>query len=216
MQAVIDRGYCLRHPGKIIQLFGLNVYVGMLLDKRKTLLEHLVDHYRKHATPASGALGNAYKCSALMEFRVARLYAAMAERFAEDADAAALFQDLSEEEMEHGRIMLTCLFHVTAGPDLCFIPSVRDPQVRNVVDRLRELERQVPEMDLDEALRATAELEGGEINVIFGRLLAQVDRAQLSLFAEELEASQKHSETVPRRIAELKQRAKARARAVTT
>jgi rubrerythrin len=209
MQAVIDRDYCLRHPAKIIRLFGFKVYVGMLVDKRKTLLERLVEHYRLHATAAPGSVGNAYKCSALVEFRVARIYAAMAERFAEDPEAATLFQDLSEEEMEHGRIMLTCLFYVTAGPDLRFVPSVRDPRVRDTMNRLRELEQRVPQMDLDEALRATAELEGGEVNVIFGRLLAQVDEAQLSLFAEQLEASQNHSESVPRRIAELKQRSKA-------
>lgn len=204
--AVIDRAYCLRHPAKLIRLFGLSVYVGMLLDKRKTLLERLVERDRAQATTATGTLGNAYQCSALFEFRIARIYAAMAERFADDPDAAALFQELSDEEMEHAQIMLTCLFSVNPGPALGVVPSVRDPQLRQVMSHLRTLEQRVPEMDLDEALTASAELEMGEVNVIFERLLAQVDAAQLALFADQLEAAQHHSESVPRRINALKQR----------
>lgn len=209
MQAVIDRDYCLRHPGKIIRLFGLDVWLGMLLDRNKTLLERVVDKYRAHAVPLPGALGGAYKCSALFEFRVARIYAAMAERFADTPEASGLFQDLSEEELEHGRVMLTCLFHVTAGPGRDFAPSVRDPDIRDALRRLRAIERRVPEMDLGEALRVTGELEASEVNVIFGRLLAQVDKAELALFAEHLSGAEGHSESVPRRIAALRQRAAA-------
>jgi rubrerythrin len=128
----------------------------------------------------------------------------MARHFADNPEAAALFQQLSEEEMEHGRIMLTCLFQVTAGPSLEFMPSVRDPDVRDSLRKLRAVEKQVPSMSLDEALTTTAELEKGEVNIIFGRLLDQVDKAQLALFAEHLTGAENHSESVPRRIAELK------------
>lgn len=204
MQAVIDRDYCLRHPAQIARLFGLKVLIGLLLDRRKTLLERVVEQYQAHGVPAPGAIGNAYKCSALFEFRVARIYAAMAERFADHPEAAGLFRDLSEEELEHGRVMLACLFHVKAGPQVDFMPSVRDPEIRDALNRLRDLERQVPEMTLEEALRTTAELERGEVNVIFGRLLKQVDRAELGLFAAQLEGANSHSESVPRRIAQLR------------
>lgn len=206
MQAVIDRDYCLRHPLQIIRLFGMRVFLGLLLDRRKTLLEQVVGHYQAHGVALPGAIGNAYKCSALFEFRVARIYAAMAARFADQPEAASLFRDLSEEEMEHGRIMLTCLFHVTAGPAVDFVPSVRDPAIRDALNNLRDLERQVPTMTLEEALRTTAELERGEVNVIFGRLLKQVDRAELGLFAAQLDGANSHSESVPRRIAALRQR----------
>jgi hypothetical protein len=203
MQALIDRDYCLRHPAKIIRLFGFGVYLGMLLDRRKTLLERVVEKYRAHGVAAPGAIGNAYKCSALFEFRVARISAAMARQFADQPAAAALFGELSDEEMEHGRVMLTCLFQVSVGPTLDFLPSVRDPEVRDALKRLRAIERRVPEMTLEEALTTTAGLERGEVNVIFGRLLGQVDKAQLALFAQQLTGTQNHSESVPRRIAEL-------------
>jgi len=204
MQALIDRDYCLRHPVRIIRLFGPDVYLGMLLDPGKTLLERVVEKYQAHAVAAPGAIGNAYKCSALFEFRVARIYEAMARRFADHVEAAALFQQLSEEEMEHGRIMLTCLFQVTAGPNLAYMPSVRDPEVRDALRKLRDIAKRVPEMTLDEALETTADLERGEVNIIFGRLLGQVDRAQLALFVEHLSGAQSHSESVPRRIEALK------------
>ncbi|TVQ85568.1 MAG: hypothetical protein EA400_15265 [Chromatiaceae bacterium] len=204
MQAVIDRNFCLRHPVRIIRLFGPGVWLGMLLNRRKTLLERVLARYQAHAVPAPGALGCAYKCSALFEFRVARIYAAMAARFADQPAAAALFRDLSEEEMEHGRVMLACLFQVTARTDLDFLPSVRDPEIRAALARLRGIERQVGRMTLEEALDTTAELERGEVNVIFGRLLKQVQQEQLALFAEHLGGAQSHSESVPRRIAALR------------
>lgn len=205
MQAVIDRDFCLRHPLRIIRLFGPGVWLGMLLDRRKTLLERVLARYQAHAVPAPGALGCAYKCSALFEFRVARIYAAMAARFADQPAAAALFRDLSEEELEHGRVMLACLFEVTARPDLLFLPSVRDPEIRTALARLRAIEREVPQMTLAQALDTTADLERGEVNIIFGRLLGQVQRDQMALFAEHLGGAQGHSESVPRRIAALRQ-----------
>jgi hypothetical protein len=76
------------------------------------------------------------------------------------------------------------------------------------MEHLSEVERRVPQMDLDEALRTTAELEAGENRVVFGRLLSQIDEAQLALFAEPLEAAQSHCESVPRRIAELRERSR--------
>ncbi|MCF7983917.1 MAG: hypothetical protein K9L70_05890 [Thiohalocapsa sp.] len=60
MQAVIDRAYCLRHPGRIVRLFGLDVYMGLLLNKRKTLLERVTEKYRTNAVAVPGAVGNAY------------------------------------------------------------------------------------------------------------------------------------------------------------
>ncbi len=211
MQAVIDRAFCLKHPARIIRLFGLDIYLGMLFDRRKTLLQRVTEKYQAGAIPMPGPVGNAYKLSALFELRVARIYAAMADRFRDVPEASSLFRDLSEEEQEHARIMLTCLFQVTAAPSLQFVPSIRDPQIREDLAKLREVERQVPSMTLDEALTITGELERGEVNVIFGRLLEQVDRSQLTLFAEHLAGAQGHGESVPRRIAELKQQREARA-----
>lgn len=206
MQAVIDRTFCLRHPVKIVRLFGLDVFLGMLLRKDKTLLERISAKYRARRVAMPGDVGNAYKLSALFEFRVAHIYAAMAERFKSVAEARRLFLDLEEEEMEHGRLMLACLFQVAISPNLEFVPSVRDPQIRDSLIELRRIEHEVAGMSLEQALKVTNKLEASEVNVIFGRLLKQVGKAETELFAEQLKGAQSHPESVPRRIAELKER----------
>jgi rubrerythrin len=205
MQAVVDRDYCLRHPGQIAKFFGWDVVLGMLFSNQKTLLERVADKCVAHGVAMPGALGNAYKLSALFEFRVAKIYGAMAERFKDQPEASALFRDLSEEEMEHGRIMLSCLYEIATKPEIDFIPSVRDEDIRESLNELREVQRRVPEMSLDEALTLTDELERGEVNVIFGKLLKQVGKPETELFAKRLEGAQNHSESVPRRIRELKE-----------
>lgn len=206
MQAVIDRDFCLKNPYKIIRLFGIDVFFGMLLYKDKTLLERVATKYRARRIAMPGTVGNAYKLSALFEFRVAHIYGAMAERFRSVAQAHRLFKDLEEEEMEHGRLMLACLYQIALTPALRFVPSVRDPQIRASLIALRRIERSVAGMSLEEALKTTGELEASEVNTIFGRLLAQVDKAQTQLFAEQLKGAQSHPESVPRRIKELKER----------
>ena len=118
MQAVIDRDYCLRHPGQIARFFGWDVVLGMLVSDKKTLLERVADKCLAQGVPMPGPLGNAYKLSALFEFRVAKIYKAMAERFSDQPEASDLFRDLSEEEMEHGRIMLACLYEIATKPGI--------------------------------------------------------------------------------------------------
>jgi hypothetical protein len=206
MQAVIDRDYCLKNPRKIIQLFGLDVFLGMLLGKDRTLLERVTEKYQARSVAMPGSLGNAYKLSALFEYRVAHIYGAMERRFAANRDVAALFRDLKEEEMEHGRLMLACLYRIGVGPEVDFVPTVREPSIRDSLNKLREIERKVPQMSLEEAFKVTIELEASEVNVIFGRLLNQVGKAETELFAEQLKGAQSHPESVPRRVKELKAR----------
>jgi rubrerythrin len=206
MQAVIDREFCLKNPIKIIQLFGFDVLVGMLLSKEKTLLQRIADKYQAERVPMPGPVGNAYKLSALFEFRVAHIYAAMADRFKDMPDVHRFFLDLRDEELEHGRLMLACLYQVALNREVDFVPSVRDPEMRESLNALRRVARAVPQMSLAEAFKVTAELEAGEVNIIFGRLLKQVGRAETELFAEQLKGAQSHPESVPRRIKELKAR----------
>lgn len=206
MQAVIDRDFCLKNPLKIIQLFGLDVLVGMLLSKEKTLLQRIAEKCQARRVPMPGPVGNAYKLSALFEYRVAHIYAAMAERFADLPEVHRFFLDLRDEELEHGRLMLACLYQIAVDQELDFVPSVRDPQLRESLNELRRIEQRVPGMSLEEAFKVTNELEAGEVNVIFGRLLKQVGRAETELFAAELEGAKSHPESVPRRIKELKAR----------
>jgi hypothetical protein len=206
MQAVIDRAYCLKNQKKIIELFGLDVFLWMLLSKQKTLLERVSEKYQARNVPMPGALGSAYKLSALFEFRVAHIYAAMAERFKTHTEVRWLFQDLQEEELEHGRLMLACLYQIAVRPGVDFVPNVLDPEIRTSLNGLREIERRVPQMSLEEAFQVTNELEASEVNVIFGRLLKQVGKAETELFAEQIKGAQSHPESVPRRIRELKAR----------
>lgn len=205
METIIAREYCIRRPRKIIGLFGLDVYLGLLFNKNKSLLERLTDKYSMHGVSMPGSVGNAYKLSALFEFRVARIYERMAEHFKGYPAAHSLFKDLHDEEMEHGRLMLVCYYTVELTPSIKFIPDVRDPEIRNSLNDLRELERKVDTLSLQEALEITDELERGEVNVIFGKLLNQVDQAQTKLFMEQFKGIEGHSESVPRRIRQLKQ-----------
>ena len=205
METIIDRDFCVRNPGKIIGLFGLDVYLGLLINKKKSLLERLTEKYSAHGTPMPGPLGNAYRLSALFEFRVARIYQRMAERFKDHTPAYELFMELHEEEMEHGRLMLVCYYTVELTPSIEFIPDVREPAIRDSLNELRELERSVDGLSLEEALEITIKLEKSEVNVIFGKLLNQVDKAQSKLFVEQFKGIEGHSESVPRRISELRQ-----------
>ncbi len=205
METIIDRDYCIRHPRKIIGLFGLDVYLGLMFNKNKSLLERLTDKYSAHGIPMPGPVGNAYKLSALFEFRVARIYERMASCFKGQPAAHDLFMELHDEEMEHGRLMLVCYYTVELTPSIEFIPDVRDPEIRDSLNKLRELERKVDSLTLEEALEITNNLEQSEVNVIFGKLLNQVDSAQSKLFAEQFKGIEGHSESVPRRINELRQ-----------
>ncbi len=207
METIIERDFCIRHPGKIIRLFGLDIYLGLLFNKEKSLLERLTDKYASEGVPLPGPVGNAYKLSALIEFRVARIYKRMAELFKSSAAAHSLFEDLYNEEMEHGRLMLLCYYTVELTPTIEFIPSVRDPEIRNTLQDLKALERRVHTFSLDKALDTTKELELGEVNIIFGKLLSQVNQEQSDLFIEQFKQVENHSESVPRRIQELRQNA---------
>jgi len=205
MESIIERDFCIRHPGKIIRLFGLDIYLGLLFNKDKRLQERLTDKYAVEGVPMPGSVENAYKLSALIEFRVARIYKRMAALFESYAAAHTLFTDLYNEEMEHGRLMLLCYYTVELTPSIKFIPSVRDPEIRNTLQDLKALERRVHTFSLNKALDITKELELGEVNIIFGKLLSQVDQEQSQLFMEQFKQAENHSESVPRRIQELRQ-----------
>jgi len=204
METIIERGYCLRHPRKIIRLFGMVIYLGLLFDKKKTLLEHLINKHNTEGVPMPGSIGNAYKLSALIEFRVARIYKTMAEQFKDNPQAHRLFMDLYNEEMEHGRLMLHCYYTVELSPSISFIPGISDPKIKNTLHDLKALEKRVFTLPLDKALEMTNELERGEVNIIFGQLLTQVNQEQSQLFIEQFKKAEGHSESVPRRIRELK------------
>ncbi|MEA3276887.1 MAG: hypothetical protein U9Q81_16725 [Pseudomonadota bacterium] len=100
--------------------------------------------------------------------------------------------------------MLTCLYQIAMNPSVDFVPSIRDPEIRESLGKLRATEKQVPAMSLEEALKVTDALEASEVNVIFGRLLKQIGKPETELFANKLKGAQSHTVSVPRRIKELR------------
>ncbi len=211
MSTIIDRSYCLRHPGTIIRLFGLDVFLGILFKHKKSLLEYLTEHYAAHGYPMPGKVGDAYRLSSLLEYRMARIYTRLAERFSDNAEAFELFEELRQEEAEHGRLMELCRYTVKYRPTLEFVPSVRDPDIHRLLKQLRDIERRADELSLDEALELTEQLERSEINTIFDRLLKQAEQSESRLFEDQMQQLEGHSTSVPRRIRSLRQATAAQA-----
>lgn len=204
MENYLDRSFGLHHGADVIRLFGLGVYLRLLAEPHKDLLEVVTDWNLAHGIPIPGRMGNAYRLAALLEYRVAQIYGAMAETFGTLAPARELFRDLQEEEIQHGRVMTFCLYTVRAGENVHYIPGVRDPDVQALLAELRRVRRSIPEMTLDDALDQTLQLEQSEVNLIFERLLTQVDDPRSQFIAERLEQAGEHWFTVPPRVERLR------------
>lgn len=207
MSTLIDRSYCLRHPGTITRLFGLSVFLRMLFSRNRSLLELLTSHYADHGYPLPGRIGDAYRVSALLEYRMARIYRRFATKFHTNDKAHQLFEELYQEEEEHGRLMELCRYTLKNKPALAFMPSVRDPAIRRMLKELRQIERTADNISLAEALDITEQLEKGEVNTIFNRLLKQTGETESHLFKDKLSQIEGHSTSVPRRLQALRETA---------
>lgn len=206
MSGLIDRDYCLKHPGSIVRTFGFSVFLGTIVNNRKSLLQRAVDHYESRGYAFPGHVGRAYRLAALVELRVAQIYGKLAERFSSQPEVAAFFRELQEEEWEHSRLMQLCRFLVVIHPRLKYLPQIRDPNIRATLGQLRALKARVSTLSLEEALDATVTVEQGEINSVFDRLLKQADTAATRLFEGRLGEVEGHAESVPRRVAVLRRR----------
>lgn len=214
MASVVSRDYCLAHPVEISRLYGVNVLLGTLLNPKRSVLDRVAASFSEHRLAMPGPLGVSYRIATLVELRAARIYRKMAERFADVEPARKLFRELQEEEEEHARLMRVCLYSVRLAPDVTYVPSVRDPEIRKVLREMRTVQRRVASMSLDEALTVSVELELGEVNAIFGRLLKQVGQPEVGLLRQMMRHAGTHQDSVPRRVGVLRQeleRAKATA-----
>lgn len=205
MSELVSRQYCIENPGTIIRFFGLGVFFKMLLGGKKSLLERAVEVYERRGVKMPGPLGDSYKLAARIEFRMARLYNAFSRHFRNNKVVSSFFDDLRKEEEEHGRLMMLCLYCVKLNPQTNFSPSVRDSDVRDILKSIRDCEKKIDSLPLDEALRLTEEFERSEVNTIFGKLLRQAGEGEAGLFAQQLKDVEDHSISVPRRIRELKE-----------
>jgi rubrerythrin len=206
VSGLIDRDYCLRHPGSIVRTFGVGVFLGTIASRRKSLLARAVEYHQLHGCAFPGHVGRAYRLAALIELRVARIYGKLAERFAAQPEVSAFFRTLEEEEQEHSRLMQLCRFLVVRHPRLKYLPEIRHPNIRAILALLRELSVAVDTLPLDKALEATVTLEQGEINSIFDRLLKQADVEPVRLFEGRLHEAEGHADAVPKRVAALRER----------
>jgi len=203
MATAMTRDYCLRRPRRIIGTFGLGVYLRLLFGLQKSLLEAVSESNTRHGIAMPGQPGNAYRIASIIEFRVARIYGLLAERFSDLPEVSDFYRELQAEEEEHGRVMLLCLYAANNAPALSFVPTLSDPEIRKTLDELRSLQARASGMSLDEALTLTEKLEKSEINVVFATLLRQVRQPAARFVQELLESAEGHAESVPRRIREL-------------
>ena len=206
MQTIVDREYVRGHAGEVIRSFGLIAYIRSLRTKDKGLLEQLEEKYLSSGVPMPGRLGNAYRLSALIELRVARIYERMVRRFDENPLVSAFFQKLQEEEQEHARVMVLCLYTVDAQTELDYVPSVRDPEMRALLGELRAKALGVWKLSLDEALDLTEKLEASEVNTIFDKLLKQTRNPKSDFFISQLAKVEGHAAAVPKRIKALREK----------
>ncbi|MDH3975601.1 MAG: hypothetical protein OEV42_15090 [Deltaproteobacteria bacterium] len=204
MSELVGRQYCIENPRTIIRFFGVGVFLGMLFRGNKTLLERAIASYERRGVKMPGPLGESYKLAAHIEFRMARLYKHLARHFRNNRAVSAFFDDLRKEEEEHGRLMLLCLYCVKLNPHTRFSPSARDTHIKEILKAIRDCEKRIDSLSLEDAFLITEAFERSEINNIFGKLLGQTEQKGAGLFAKELEALESHSVTVPRRIRELK------------
>jgi rubrerythrin len=204
MSALLSREYCLSHPWEIGRLYGWNVLLGTLVSKG-SVLERVAKSFASRRDKMPGPLGKSYQIAQLLELRAAKIYRSMAERFSDVQPARLLFEDFEAEEMEHARLMEICLYTVCVTPEVHYVPSVMDPDIRKVLQAMREVQQRIPEMTLDEALETSEALERSEVNVIFDKLLKQVVQPEVGLLKEALRAAENHEISVPRRIAALRE-----------
>jgi rubrerythrin len=206
MQAIGDRDYVRQHPGEVIKTFGLMAYIRAVGPSRVGLLEQMERKYVEAGIPMPGAVGNAYRLSALLELRAARIYARMVKRFEEVQVVREFFETLQAEEEEHARVMTLCLYTIEGKAEVNYVPSVRDPEVRALLRHLRTQERNVWRLSLDEALNLTEEMEASEVNVIFDKLLKQAQSPKTEFFISQLAKAEGHASAVPKRITALRQK----------
>lgn len=203
MHAIIDRAYCLRHPQQVVRSVGWTPFLTTLLRREPSLLGAVKRHHEQHGIPMPGALGRAYRQAAVLEYRMARFYRALAGRFAAQPAASEFFHQMADEEEEHGRLMELCRYTVTTHPQIRYMPDIREGQMAALARRLRRLEARAADLTLEQALQLTEELETSEINAIFDRLLRQVGNAPSRLFADALQAAGEHATAIPLRLAAL-------------
>ncbi len=206
MQTIVDRDHVRQHRGEVIKTFGLIAYIRAVSSRRKGLLEQIEKKYLESGIPMPGAVGNAFRLSALLELRAARIYARLVKRFEEVQVVREFFEELQAEEEEHARIMTLCLYTIDNEAELDYVPSVRDPDVRVLLREMRTHERNVWRLSLEEALDLTEKMEASEMNIIFDKLLKQAKNPQNQYFISQLAKVEGHASAVPKRIKALRKK----------
>lgn len=175
MVGVIRRWDILAHPVVTIRCFGWPVFFKALTAGRgQTFLSLLCEAgaLRPPAVEVPELLGRCVE----LELRAQRIYETLARRYADRDPVRRFFETLAEQERSHGELLELC--RETAGR-----AGWLEEQFEPWRDAVPRLERQMGDAEaslegLDEfagALRLVIQIEGSEINDVFGGVVAATD-----------------------------------------
>jgi len=127
------------------------------------------------------------RCSDI-EFRVARLYRSLAERFHTSKEAARLWRELALEEETHSDILRREIAAFEEQDESgAYLPEFA-PRIDNVDRILSDLENRIPQLEtLDDAVTLAVAVEQTELEDLYDDLVAQGHPA-FKLICERLEA----------------------------
>jgi hypothetical protein len=175
MIGAIRRRDILAHPFVTIHSFGWPVFFRALIAGRDQTFLSLLATTRVLRPPkvkVPELLGDCVK----LELGARRIYEALAERFTDRELVRQFFETLAQQEQEHAELLELCR-------ELASREGWLEEQFTPWRDAVPRLERQMDEAeaslkDLDslaDALRLVIQIEGSEVNQVFGSALAATD-----------------------------------------
>lgn len=203
MVGVITSRDVLLHPIATIRGFGWRIFFRAVSPwHEKTFLALLwdADFFGAATSKVPELLG---RCIGL-ELQAKRIYAALAEGFANLGSIGRFFEALAEQEQDHADLL-----------ELCRAAAIRGGWKANYFNPWQEyiprLEQQMEEVEaavysigsVDDALRLVIRIESCEINEIFEAVLAASDSAFVRRLRAFRDAMERHMVYICERIPEL-------------
>jgi len=199
----IRRRDILAHPLVTIHSFGWPVFIRALMAGRRHTFLSILAQTRPFRPPESGSPEILGRCVEL-EQRAQRIYARLAQRFADRDAVRRFFETLSEQEAEHAELLQICRELGAREGWLEAHVARWSEAVPGLLEQMEEAERAVAELaSVADALRLVLRLEGSEINRVFAGAVETTD----SPFVRSLQAfhvaGARHLAYVREQIAEI-------------
>ena len=172
MVGAICRRDVLAHPFVTIHCFGWRVFFRALIaDDSQTFLSLLAD--TKGLQPATVKVPELVGRCVKLELQAKRIYERLAGRFLGHQSVCDFFDSLARQEESHAQLLELC--RVVAGRTIwkeeCFAPW-RD-SVPRLERQMESIESSLKTIDgVADALRLVIEIEGSEVNQVFGSVVA--------------------------------------------